>query len=85
MGQPDDRSQGFAATWSHRAGNEEGEKICGLLFISVDFRMPFVEVLQGSDNLETSPASERVAAAWSECEGGPICHGVRVDAEWKHQ
>ena len=43
------------------------------------------EVLQGSCDLENPPASERSAPDWSNNGREPVCNGVRLDGEWKHQ
>ena len=43
-----------------------------------------VEVLQGVRNMESSPPSERAAAAGSNDVGDTVRDGVGVDAKWQH-
>ena len=44
-----------------------------------------VEVLQGVHNMESSPPSERAAAAGRNDVGDTVCVGVGVDAKRQHQ
>jgi len=45
----------------------------------------YVEVLQGSDKVESPQPSERVTAAGSDDGQEPLCDGVGVDGKREHQ
>jgi len=45
----------------------------------------YVEVLQGSDKVESSRPSERVTAAGSDDGQEPLRNGVGVDGKWEYQ
>ena len=45
----------------------------------------FVEVLQGSCDMEVPPTSERLAINRSYDVGKSVCNGLRLDDEWEYQ